>query len=122
MCIVHVECLRGFFRKNKERIGKSKEVRNSRHIFKNELGKTCFQHDMAYGDSKYLAKRTASDKVLRDKVFNITKNSKYEKEVLNQRDLASFMVYKFFDEKSSASGAITLANKSAINNRNMSNQ
>ena len=38
---------------------------------------------MVYGDFKYLARRTASDKVLRDKVFNITKNSKYEKEVLN---------------------------------------
>ena len=54
---------------------------------------------MAYGDFKYLAKRTASDKVLRDKVFNITENSKYEIEVLNPRGLASFMVYKSFDEK-----------------------
>ena len=77
---------------------------------------------MAYGDFKYLAKRTASDKVLRDKVFNITENSKYEIEVLNPRGLASFMVYKFFDEKSSAGGANTLGNKAAINNRNMSNQ
>ena len=33
---------------------------------------------MAYGGSKDLAKRTASDKVLRDKSFNIAKNSKYD--------------------------------------------
>ena len=50
---------------------------------------------MAYGDSKDLARRTASDKVLRDKAFNIAKHLKYNG---YQRRLAS-MVYKFFDEK-----------------------
>ena len=33
---------------------------------------------MAYGDCKDLARRTASDKVLRDKAFNIPKNLKYD--------------------------------------------
>ena len=47
---------------------------------------------MAYGDFKDLARRTASDKVLRDKAFNIGKNSKYDG---YQRGLA-LMVYKFF--------------------------
>ena len=37
-----------------------------------------FQHDIAYGDFKDLARRTASDKVLRDKSFNIARNRKYE--------------------------------------------
>ena len=46
---------------------------------------------MAYGDFKDLARRTASDKVLRDKAFNITKNPKYDG---YQRGLAT-MVYKF---------------------------
>ena len=55
---------------------------------------------MAYGDFKDLTKRTASDKVLRNKAFNIAKNSKYDG---YQRRLAS-MVYKFFDKKSSGSG------------------
>ena len=50
---------------------------------------------MAYGGFKDLAKRTASDKVLRDKAFNIAKNPKYDG---YQRGLAS-MVYKFFDKK-----------------------
>ena len=40
---------------------------NKDFIYKNELDKACFQHDMAYGKSKDLAKRNQSDKVLRDK-------------------------------------------------------
>ena len=52
---------------------------------------------MAYGDFKDLAKRTASDKILRDKVFNIAKNLKYDG---YQRDLAA-IDYKFFDKSSS---------------------
>ena len=55
---------------------------------------------MAYGDFKDLSRRTASDKVLRDKAFNIAKNPKYDG---YQRGLAS-MVYKFFDKKSRGSG------------------
>ena len=60
--------------KNKERIQKFKETGDTSYIYKNELDKTCFQHDVSYGDFKDLARRTASDKVLRDKAFNITKN------------------------------------------------
>ena len=67
---------------------------------------------MAYGYFKDLAKRTASDKVLKDKVFDIAKSPKYDG---YQRGLAS-MVYKFFDKKSAGSGVTTLANKSAFNN------
>ena len=33
---------------------------------------------MAYGDFRNLAKRTASDEVLRDKAFNVKKNPKYD--------------------------------------------
>ena len=55
---------------------------------------------MAYGDFKDLAGRTASDKILRDKAFNIAKNPKYHGD---QRGLAS-MVYKFFDKNSSGRG------------------
>ena len=55
---------------------------------------------MAYGDFKDLARKTASDKVLRDKAFNITKNPKYDG---YQRGLTS-MVYKFFDKKSKGCG------------------
>ena len=44
---------------------------------KNVLDKAFFQHDMAYGDFKDLARRTDSDKILREKAFNVAKNSKY---------------------------------------------
>ena len=81
----------GLFTKNKERIQKIKETGDTSYIYKNELDKACFQHDMAYGDFKDLARRTASDKVLRDKAFNIAKNPKYDG---YQRGLAS-MICKF---------------------------
>ena len=55
---------------------------------------------MAYEDFKDLAKRAASDKILRDKTFGIAKNPKYDG---YQKGLAS-VVYKFFDKKTSGSG------------------
>ena len=89
----------GSFTKNKERIQKFKETADASYIYKNELDKARFQHDMAYGDFKDL-KKTASNKILRDKAFNIAKNHTYDG---YQRGLAS-MVYKFFDKNSEGSG------------------
>ena len=57
---------------------------------------------MAYGKSKYLIKRTQSDKVLIDNTFKIANNLNYDG---YHRGLAS-MVYKFFDKKSKESGII----------------
>ena len=90
----------GPFTKNKERIKKFKETGDTSYIYKNKLDKTRFQQDMAYGDFKDLKRRAASDKVLRDKAFNVAKNSKYDG---YQRGLAS-MVYNFFDKNSKSSG------------------
>ena len=42
----------GSFTKNKERIQKFKETGDTSYIYKNELDKACFQHDMAYGGFK----------------------------------------------------------------------
>ena len=84
---------------------------NTDFIYRNELGKACFQHDMAYGKSKYLAERTKSDKVLRDRAFRIASDPKYDG---YQRGLAS-MVYKFFDKKSSGSGVATEPNYQLAN-------
>ena len=50
------------FTKNKERIQNFKETGDTSYIYKNELDKACFQHDMAYGDFKDIVRRTASDK------------------------------------------------------------
>ena len=95
----------GPFTKNKERIQKFKETGDTSYIYKNELDKAYFQHDMAYGDFKDLKRRTASDKILKDKAFNIAKNPKYDG---YQRGLAS-MVYKFFDKKSKGRGVNILS-------------
>ena len=46
----------GSFTKNQERIQKFKETGDTSYIYKNGLDKACFQHDMAYGDFKDLAK------------------------------------------------------------------
>ena len=51
--------------KNKERIQKFKETGDSWYIYQNELGKACYQHDIAYEDFKDLPTRTASGNVLR---------------------------------------------------------
>ena len=64
----------GPFTKNKERMKKSKGTGDSRYIYQNGLDKVCSQHDIAFGDFKYLNRRAAGDKVLRDKAFNIAKN------------------------------------------------
>ena len=66
------------FTKNKWRIKKFKETGDTSYIYINELDEACFQHGMVYGDFKDLARRTASDKVLRDKAFNIGNNPKYD--------------------------------------------
>ena len=100
----------GPFTKNKAGIENITQTGNTNFIYKNELDKACFQHDIAYGKSKNLVKRTQSDKVLKDKAFKITSDPKYDG---YQRELAS-VVYKFFDKKSNGSGIeALLANKSA---------
>ena len=67
------------------------ETGNTNFIYRNELDEACFQHDMAYGKTKDLAKRTQSDKVLKDKAFKIASDPKYDG---YQRGLVS-MIYKF---------------------------
>ena len=84
------------FTKNKERIQKFKETGDTGYNNKNEIDKACFQHDIINGDFKDLKRRTASDKILRNKAFNIAKNPEY---CGYQRTITS-MVYKFFYKKS----------------------
>ena len=85
----------GPFTRHKERIKKFEQTGDTHYIYRNELDKACFQHDSAYADHKDLINRTKSDKVLREKAYNIASNSEYDG---YQRGLAS-MVYKFFDSK-----------------------
>ena len=90
----------GPFTKNEERIEKFMQTGNTVFIYRNDLDKFCFQHDMAYGKTKDLAKRTRSDKLLRDKAFKIASDPKNDG---YQRGLA-LMVYQLFDKKSNGSG------------------
>ena len=66
----------GPFTKIEERIQKFLRLENIENIYKNDLDKAYFQHDMAYRKYKDLNKRTQSDKVLRDKAFEIASNPK----------------------------------------------
>ena len=68
---------------------------DTNYIYKNQLDKACFAHDIAYSDSKNLNKRTAADKTLRDKAYKIAKCSKH---CGSQRGLAN-LVNKSFDKK-----------------------
>ena len=68
---------------------------NSKHLYRKELDKARFAHDAAYSDSKDLAKRTISDKILKDTAYEIARNCNYDG---YQRALAT-MVYKVFNKK-----------------------
>ena len=67
---------------------------------------------------KELERRPASDKILRDKAFNISKNPKYH---AYQRGLP-YMVYKSFDKKSAGIGVNMHGNKSAFNNEKLAEE
>ena len=57
------------FVKHRERIQKFRETDNLKHLYRNELDKVCFNRDAAYSDSKDLAKRAISDKILKDRGY-----------------------------------------------------
>ena len=97
----------GPFTKIEERIQKFIQTGNTSYIYQNHLDKACFQHDMADGKYKDLTKRTQSDRVLRDKAFEIASNTNYDG---YQRGLVS-VVFKFFDKKSKGSGIKSMSNQ-----------
>ena len=60
-----------------KRIQKSRETGNLKHLYQNELDQACLAYDGAYSDSKCLVKRTISEKVLKDRAYEIARNPKY---------------------------------------------
>ena len=96
----------GSFTRHKERIKKIKQTGHTRYIYRNELDKACFQQDSAYADHKDLINRTKSDKVSRDKAYDMASNPEYDG---YKRGLAS-IVYKFFDKKLTGRGFKKLKN------------
>ena len=61
----------GPFADHRKRIQNFRETGKLKYIYKNELDKTYFFHNVAYSDSKNLAIRTVSDKILKDKANDI---------------------------------------------------
>ena len=86
---------------HRKAIQRFRETGHLKHLNKNELDKACFVHDATYSDSNDLAKRTISDKILKDKAFEIAKNCNCDG---YQRALAN-KVHKVFDKKT-GSGVI----------------
>ena len=85
----------GPFTKYRKRIHKFRETGNLKHLYRNELDKAWLAHNAAYSDSKYLAKRTISDKILKDRAYEVPINCGYDE---FQNALAS-MVYNFLIRK-----------------------
>ena len=91
---------RGPFTKHTQRIQDFLNTGKLSYVYKNDLDKACFQHDMAYNKLTDLEKRTQANIVLKNKALTIASNPKYNG---YERGLA-IMVYKFFDKKSKGSG------------------
>ena len=100
----------GAFTKHTKRIQNFMQDCKLSHIYKDNLDKACFQHDMTYNKYEDLKGRTQSDIVLKNKAFKIASDPKYNG---YERALAS-MVWYFFDKKSKGSG---LENKELANER-----
>ena len=92
----------GLFTKNKERKQKFEETGESRYIYQYKLNKVCFQHKRAYGGFRDLPRKTAYNKVLHDKTFNIAKNPKYDEYQCRLPGL----VYNFFDKNPSVANIL----------------
>ena len=103
----------GPFTKHRQRINQFIQDGKLSHIYKNELDKACFQHDMAYNKYKYLRGRTQSDIYLKNKAYEIAVNPRVDG---FQRALGS-MVWKFFNGRSKK-----LLKGSGINNKELANE
>ena len=69
----------GPFTKNWTRVQTLQKIGGSRYSCRNEIDKTCFQNDIAYGDVTDLSEGTASDKVFRNKAVRIGSYFEYDR-------------------------------------------
>ena len=84
---------------------------NTDYIYRNDLDKACFQHDLGYSKYQDLTITKQLNKVLRDQVFKIASNPIDDG---YQRALAS-MVFKFFDKKTKGNGVNFMPNQQLEN-------
>ena len=80
---------------HREKVQRFRETDNLKYLYRNKLDKACFAYDAGYSDSKDVAKRTISDKILKDKTYEIARNCNYN----GYQNVLPSMVYKFFDKK-----------------------
>ena len=107
----------GPFTKHLERIQQFKEIGHLKYLYKNELDKTCFLHDVAFCNSEDLTKRIISDKILKYRAYEILGNRGYDR---YQRALEN-MFYKLFDKKT-GSGAIATSKAGASVNEQLAEE
>ena len=96
-----------------------------KYIFQNGLDKACFQHDIVFRGFEDLARKTASDKILHHKAFDIAKSLKYD----GYQGAFASIIYKFFDKKSAlrarSENVVTRdkpASGNGVKNENISNK
>ena len=90
------------FTKHRERIQKFIETGELKHLYRNKVDKACFTHDAAYSESKDLAKRTLSDKILKDRAYEIVGNCEYD----GCLKALPTIVCKFFDTKTGSGASV----------------
>ena len=83
------------FTEYRQAIQKFRDTGNLKYVYRNKVDKDCCAHDVAYSDSKDLATRTISDKIAKDRCYEIARDCKYYG---YKRALAG-MVYRFFVKK-----------------------
>ena len=85
----------GPFTRHKERIKEFKRTGDTHLLYRNDLDKACFKYGAAYAKYKDVENRLISDQKLRNSVYDIASNPKYNG---YQKGLAS-MLYKFLTQK-----------------------
>ena len=101
------------FTKHKQRIEKFIQTGDTNYIYRNDLDKACFAHDARYCDSNNLARRIASDKVLRNKAFKVVTNPYYNG---YERALTSMGCQFFQKKKAFGSGLLKNEIRKKTNN------
>ena len=101
----------GTFTKHRERIQKFRETGTLRHFYRNELEKVCSAHNAAYSESKDLAKRTISEKILKDRSYEIARNHGYD----GYQSALGSMMYKFLHTKTGSWVRMTSKARLSVN-------
>ena len=63
------------FTKHHEKIQKFRETVDLKYLYRSELDKACFPHDVAQSESKDFVKRTISNKILKDRANEIGRST-----------------------------------------------